>query len=68
MGRGDGQGTGVGEGCGAGRGKGCGENGHDTVAVCGGCGAVCLIVCFCTIGIPALVAGGILIAVFDGVL
>ena len=54
-----GKGSGHGEGAGDGR----GEAGEAATAV-GATGAVLLIVCFCIFGIPALIAGGVLVAVF----
>ena len=67
-GHGSGTGAGVGRGMGEGTGEGMGGDKHDVAAVAGGCGAVCLIVCFCTVGLPALIAGCVLVALFTGVL
>ena len=58
----------MGKGVGHGEGGGEGSGQNDAAVVCGGCGAVCLIVCFCTVGLPALIAGCILVALFSGVL
>ena len=65
MGRGSGSGDGVGEGVGDGGGEGSGmDNATDNKLMFHtGC-AVCMIVCFCLFGLPGLIGGCIMAAIF----
>ena len=60
MGKGEGHGKGQGEGGGDGSGDG------DAQMIIGGCCAICVTVCFLVLGIPMMIAGGILIHMFHG--